>query len=142
MKNNFNKGNVLTGCASSLVLFSALAASQSVLAHGFVEVPPSRALLCQQGVNLNCGGAQYEPQSTGETFKVFPNGVGVAPLQGPIDDKIASDCKYNFAVLDAQSATRLHQTEISDRNISFQWNYYAAHPAINLEYFITRDRWN
>lgn len=142
MKNNFNKSNVLTGCASSLVLLSAMVASQSVLAHGFVEVPPSRALLCQQGVNLNCGGAQYEPQSTGETFKGFPNGVGGAPLQGPIDGKIPSGGKANFSALDAQSATRWHLTEIRDRNITFQWKYSAAHPATKHEYFITRDGWN
>lgn len=142
MKNNFNKGNVLTGCASSLVLLSAMAASQSVLAHGFVEVPPSRALLCQQGVNLNCGGAQYEPQSTGETFKGFPNGAGGGPLQGPIDGKIASGGKANFSALDAQSSSRWHLTEIKDRNIAFQWRYSAVHPATKHEYFITRDGWN
>jgi len=142
MKNNFNKGNVLTGCASSLVLLSAMAASQSVLAHGLVEVPPSRALLCQQGVNQNCGGAQYEPQSTGETFKGFPNGAGGAPLQGPVDGKIPSGGKGNFSSLDAQSATRWHLTEIKDRNIAFQWRYTAAHPATKHEYFITRDGWN
>ncbi|WP_447803847.1 N-acetylglucosamine-binding protein GbpA [Pseudomonas kilonensis] len=142
MKNNFNKSNLLTGCASSLVLLSAMAASQGALAHGFVEVPPSRALLCQQGVNQNCGGAQYEPQSTGETFKGFPNGVGGAPLQGPIDGKIASGGIARFSALDAQSATRWHLTEIRDRNFAFQWQYSAAHPATKHEYFITRDGWN
>lgn len=142
MKNNFNKSNVLTGCASSLVLLSAMAASQSVLAHGFVEVPPSRALLCQRGVNQHCGDAQYEPQSTGETFKGFPNGAGGGPLQGPVDGKIASGGSALFSALDAQSASRWHLTEIKDRNIVFQWQYSAAHPATKHEYFITRDGWN
>jgi chitin-binding protein len=142
MKKNFDKSNVLTGCASALVLLSAMAASQGVLAHGYVDVPPSRALLCQKGVNLNCGGAQYEPQSTGETFKGFPNGAGGAPLQGPIDGKIASGGNARFSALDAQSASRWHLTEIRDRNITFQWHYSAAHPATKHEYFITRDGWN
>ncbi|WP_413793702.1 MULTISPECIES: N-acetylglucosamine-binding protein GbpA [unclassified Pseudomonas] len=142
MKNNFNKRSALTGCASSLVLLSALAASQGALAHGYLDVPPSRALLCQKGVNLNCGGAQYEPQSTGETFKGFPNGAGGAPLQGPIDGKIASGGNANFSALDAQSSSRWHLTEIRDRNITFQWQYSAAHPATKHEYFITRDGWN
>ncbi|WP_433861115.1 N-acetylglucosamine-binding protein GbpA [Pseudomonas thivervalensis] len=142
MKNNFNTCNLLTGCASSLVLLSAMAASQSVWAHGYLEVPPSRALLCQKGENKNCGQAQYEPQSTGETFKGFPNGAGGAPLQGPIDGKIASGGNALFSALDAQSATRWHLTEISDRNITFQWQYTAAHPATQYEYFITRDGWN
>lgn len=142
MKNNFNKSSVLTGCASSLVLLSAMAASQGAMAHGYVEVPPSRALLCQQGVNQHCGGAQSEPQSTGETFKGFPNGVGGAPMQGPIDGKIASGGIARFSALDAQSATRWHLTEIRDRNFAFQWQYTAAHPATKHEYFITRDGWN
>ncbi|WP_053181290.1 N-acetylglucosamine-binding protein GbpA [Pseudomonas thivervalensis] len=142
MKNNFNTCNLITGCASSLVLLSAMAVSQSVWAHGYLEVPPSRALLCQKGENKNCGQAQYEPQSTGETFKGFPNGAGGAPLQGPIDGKIASGGNALFSALDAQSATRWHLTEISDRNITFQWQYTAAHPATQYEYFITRDGWN
>ncbi|UZE24234.1 N-acetylglucosamine-binding protein GbpA [Pseudomonas sp. B21-056] len=142
MKSNFNKSTVLTGCASSLVLLSTMMVSQGAFSHGFLEVPPSRALLCQKGENKNCGGAQYEPQSTGETFKGFPNGAGGAPLQGPIDGKIASGGHPLFSALDAQSATRWHLTEIRDRNIAFQWQYTAVHPATRHEYFITRDGWN
>ncbi|WHS60800.1 N-acetylglucosamine-binding protein GbpA [Pseudomonas sp. G2-4] len=142
MKNNFNKSGVLTGGASSLVLLSALLTSQGVFAHGYLEVPPSRAFLCQKGENKNCGGAQYEPHSTGETFKGFPNGAGGAPLQGPIDGKIASGGNSLFSALDAQSATRWQLTEIRDRNIAFQWQYIAPHPATKHEYFITRDGWN
>lgn len=142
MKNNFNKCSALTGCASSLVLLSALAASQGVLAHGYLEVPPSRALLCQKGENISCGGAQYEPHSTGETFKGFPNGAGGGPLQGPIDGKIASGGSSLFSALDAQSASRWQLTEIRDRNIAFQWKYDAPHLTTKHEYFITRDGWN
>ncbi|AKJ97623.1 multidrug transporter [Pseudomonas chlororaphis] len=142
MKNNFKTRSTLTGCASSLVLLSALAASQGVLAHGFLEVPPSRAFLCQKGENNHCGGAQYEPHSTGETFKGFPNGAGGGPLQGPIDGKIASGGNSLFSALDAQSASRWQLTEIRDREIDFQWQYSAPHPATKHEYFITRDGWN
>jgi chitin-binding protein len=117
-------------------------ASQTVSAHGYLEVPPSRALLCQQGLNTNCGGAQYEPQSVGETFKGFPAGVGGAPLQGPVDGKIASGGHSLFSAVDAQTATRWHLTEIKDRNIDFQWQYPAAHPATKHEYFITQNGWN
>ncbi|WP_323155965.1 N-acetylglucosamine-binding protein GbpA [Pseudomonas alvandae] len=142
MNSNFAKRSVLTGCTSSLVLLSAMVVSQGVSAHGYLEVPPSRALLCQKGDNKNCGGAQYEPQSAGETFKGFPNGMGGAPLQGPADGKIASGGHALFSALDAQSATRWQLTEIADRNIAFQWRYSAAHPATKHEYFITRDGWN
>lgn len=129
--------------ASSLALLSALLLpSQGVQAHGYLNDPPSRALQCQKGLNKDCGGAQYEPQSVGETFKGFPAGVGGAPLQGPVDGKIASGGIGLFSAVDAQSATRWHQTEIKDRNINFEWKYTAAHPVTKHEYFITRNGWN
>lgn len=142
MKNTSYKGSALAACTSSMILLSAMLASQSASAHGYLEVPPSRALLCQKGLNTNCGGAQYEPQSVGETFKGFPAGTGGAPLQGPVDGKIPSGGHSLFSALDAQSATRWHLTEIKDRTIDFQWHYTAAHPATKHEYFITRNGWN
>jgi predicted carbohydrate-binding protein with CBM5 and CBM33 domain len=143
MKVNFNKRSAVTGCASSaMILLSTMLTSQTVSAHGYLEVPPSRALACQKGLNTNCGGAQYEPQSVGETFKGFPAGTGGAPLQGPVDGKIASGGHSLFSALDAQSATRWQLTEIKDRNIDFQWRYTAVHPATKHEYFITRNDWN
>ena len=142
MKNTSYKGSAFAACTSSMILLSAMLASQSASAHGYLEVPPSRALACQKGLNTNCGGAQYEPQSVGETFKGFPAGVGGAPLQGPVDGKIASGGHSLFSALDAQSATRWQLTEIKDRNIDFQWRYTAVHPATKHEYFITRNGWN
>jgi chitin-binding protein len=142
MKNTYCKGSALAACTSSMILLSAMLASQSVSAHGYLEVPPSRALACQKGLNTKCGGAQYEPQSVGETFKGFPAGIGGAPLQGPVDGKIASGGHSLFSALDAQSAARWHLTEIKDRNIDFQWQYTAVHPATKHEYFITRNGWN
>jgi chitin-binding protein len=137
-----DKRSAFTACTSSILFFSSMLVSQVVSAHGYLEVPPSRALLCQQGLNTNCGGAQYEPQSVGETFKGFPAGIGGAPLQGPVDGKIPSGGHSLFSALDAQTATRWHLTEIKDRNIDFQWRYPAAHPATKHEYFITRNGWN
>lgn len=142
MKNNVEKRSGFSACTSSMILLSAMLASQTVSAHGYLDVPPSRALLCQKGVNTHCGGAQYEPQSVGETFKGFPNGVGGAPLQGPVDGKIASGGHALFSALDAQSATRWQMTEIKARDIDFQWHYTAVHPATKHEYFITRNGWN
>ncbi|WP_322615515.1 N-acetylglucosamine-binding protein GbpA [Pseudomonas sp. BIC9C] len=142
MKITFDRRSALTACTSSMILLSAMLASQTVSAHGYLDVPPSRALACQKGLNTNCGGAQYEPQSVGETFKGFPAGVGGAPLQGPVDGKIASGGHSLFSAMDAQSATRWHLTEIKDRNIDFQWRYTAVHPATRHEYFISRNGWN
>ena len=131
------------GGVSSLALLSALLLpAQHVQAHGYLNDPPSRAFQCQKGLNKDCGGAQYEPQSVGETFKGFPAGVGGKPLQGPVDGKIASGGIGLFSAMDAQSANRWYQTEIKDRNITFDWKYTAAHPATKHEYFITRTGWN
>ncbi|TWC10542.1 MULTISPECIES: N-acetylglucosamine-binding protein GbpA [unclassified Pseudomonas] len=142
MKYNAVKRSTFTGCASSLLLLSAIVASHGASAHGYLEVPPSRALMCQKGENKDCGGAQYEPQSVGETYKGFPAGQGGAPGQGPIDGKIASGGNERFSALDVQTATRWQMTEIKDRNIAFKWQYTAVHPATKHEYFITREGWN
>ncbi|WP_419712394.1 N-acetylglucosamine-binding protein GbpA [Pseudomonas sp. NFX224] len=142
MKNTSYKGSAFAACTSSMILLSAMLVSQSASAHGFLEVPPSRALLCQKGLNSQCGGAQYEPQSVGETFKGFPAGAGDAPLQGPEDGKIPSGGISLFSALDAQSASRWHLTEIRNRTLDFQWHYTAVHPATKHEYFITRNGWN
>ncbi len=40
--------------------------SSQVSAHGYVSQPESRALLCKQGINKNCGSIIYEPQSNEE----------------------------------------------------------------------------
>ena len=108
MKITFDKRSALTACTSSMILLSAMLASQTASAHGYLEVPPSRALACQTGLNTNCGDEQFEPQSVGETFKGFPAGVGGTPLQGPVDGKIASGGNARFSTLDAQFATRWH----------------------------------
>lgn len=142
MKLTVSSRGILAGCTSSMTLMAAMLASPGVAAHGFLNDPPSRAFLCQKGLNKDCGGAQYEPQSVGETFKGFPAGVGGAPLQGPVDGKIASGGHTLFSAVDAQTATRWHLTEINDRNIDFAWTYTAAHPATKHEYFITKNGWN
>jgi len=142
MKSPFTKTSFSTGCVYSLTLLTAMLVSQQVAAHGYLSEPPSRALLCQKGLNKDCGGAAYEPQSVGETFKGFPAGAGGAPLQGPVDGKIASGGIGLFSAVDAQSATRWHLTEIKDRHINFAWTYTAPHPATKHEYFITKTAWN
>lgn len=125
----------VSGCASSLVMMAALMTSQQVVAHGYLNDPPSRAFACQKGLNKDCGAAQYEPQSVGETAKGFPQ-------TGVPDGKIASGALSQFAALDVQSATRWHKTEIKDRTLNFDWYYKATHPATKYEYFITRNGWN
>lgn len=129
------KSRMLMGCASSLALMASLFASQQVAAHGYMSEPPSRAYACKLGLNTDCGQAQYEPQTVGEAPKGFP-------ATGPADTKIASGDLAQFAAMDAQSATRWHSTDITDRNIQFGWFYTAAHKTTRWEYFITKAGWN
>ncbi|MBS4087433.1 N-acetylglucosamine-binding protein GbpA [Pseudomonas rustica] len=142
MKTPIFKRSALATCTSSLILLSAMLGSSGAVAHGYVEVPQSRALLCQKGVNTGCGGAQYEPQSVGETFQGFPAGVGGGTGQGPVDGRIASGGNELFTALDVQSATRWQLTDIKERTLDFQWHYKAPHPVEYHQYFITRNGWN
>lgn len=130
-----SKSRNLMLCASSLTLMATLFTAQQAAAHGYMNSPPSRAYACQQGLNIDCGQAQYEPQSVGEAPKGFPE-------FGPADGKIASGGHASFAALDAQSANRWHLTEIKDHNIEFSWFYTAAHKSTRWQYFITKGGWN
>ncbi len=120
---------------SSLALLAVLLSPQFAAAHGYLNDPPSRAFACQKGLNTECGAAQYEPQSVGETAKGFPEA-------GVPDGKIASGALSQFSALDIQSANRWHKTEIKDRTVNFDWYYKATHPATKYQYFITRSGWN
>lgn len=117
--------------------------TQHALAHGYLDGDlSSRARLCQTGVNTNCGGAQYEPQSTGETFQGFPGGSGGSAGQGPKEGQIASGGNSLFSALDAQTEARWHKTEITDPHVIFVWKYLAPHPVDFHEYYITKDNWD
>ena len=63
------KSRALMGYASSLTLMAAMFTAQQAAAHGYMNSPPSRAYACQQGLNIDCGQAQYEPQTVGEAPK-------------------------------------------------------------------------
>ncbi|MBF7142118.1 MULTISPECIES: N-acetylglucosamine-binding protein GbpA [Pseudomonas] len=118
----------------ALGVCAAIVAGQAA-AHGYLSYPPSRAALCQQGLNANCGAAQYEPQSVGETDKGFP-------ALGPADGQLASGGKSLGSSLDVQSAGRWTKTELAERDVTFDWQFTAAHPATKFEYYITRQGWN
>ncbi len=59
------------------LLGTAMALANPVQAHGYVSGPYSRAAACKMGLNTNCGGIVYEPQSL-EAPKGFP-------VTGPAD---------------------------------------------------------
>lgn len=126
---------IFMGCASSVTLLAAMFGSSQVAAHGYMSEPPSRAYACRLGLNANCGPAEYEPHSVGEGPKGFP-------VSGPVDGQIPSGGIEFFSALNAQAANRWHLTEITNRNVEFNWFYTAAHKTTRWEYFITKTGWN
>ncbi|GAA0136775.1 lytic polysaccharide monooxygenase [Paenibacillus sp. YSY-4.3] len=115
-----------------LSLFMVLFADQAS-AHGYVDSPGSRAILCKNGQNTDCGAIVYEPQSL-EAPKGFPQA-------GPADGKIAS-ANGAFPKLDEQSATRWTKVNINAGTNTFNWKLTAAHATASWKYYITKDNWD
>lgn len=122
------------------IAFSALAASSGVLAHGYISEPASRDQMCRDSStpNLNCGQAQYEPQSIGEGPDGFP---GAGPKDGELVSGSGTS-NWMGTALNAQSSDRWvkHKVEAGPRN--FTWTFTAAHPIADYKYYITRQDWN
>ncbi|EKT63249.1 lytic polysaccharide monooxygenase [Providencia burhodogranariea] len=119
----------------NLLLLSLLFCfSNTIWAHGYVEVPNSRAYLCKLTANIDCGDIQYEPQSI-EGAKGFP-------ALGPEDGEIASAGISSFANLDVQNEKRWIKNIITNSQIMFNWRITARHKTTKWEYFITKSNWN
>jgi N-acetylglucosamine-binding protein A len=103
-------------------------------AHGYLSQPASRAILCKQGTNTNCGAIQYEPQSL-EQKSGFPSG-------GPIDGRIASADLAQFGGLDEQSSSRWSKRAIAAGVQNFTWTLTAFHRTQGFRYYITKQNWN
>ncbi|WP_422657700.1 lytic polysaccharide monooxygenase [Paenibacillus sp. EC2-1] len=116
-----------------LAAFLMIILAQKASAHGWVDSPGSRALLCKTGQNTDCGAVAYEPQSL-EAPKGFP-------AAGPADGKIASAGGV-FPKLDEQSATRWAKVNMSPGQNTFTWNLTAAHATASWKYYITKPNWN
>jgi len=104
---------------------------QKASAHG--NVTNSRAALCANGQNQNCGQIIYEPYSL-EGPKGFPTG-------GPPDGKIASANTW-FTQLDQQSATRWSKVNISAGSYTFNWSIKVPHATTSWKYYITKQDWD
>ncbi|WP_055105622.1 lytic polysaccharide monooxygenase [Paenibacillus ihumii] len=115
-----------------LSLIMVLFAEQAS-AHGYVDSPGSRAILCKNGQNKDCGAIVYEPQSL-EAPKGFPHA-------GPADGKIASAGGI-FPKLDEQSATRWTKVNINPGPNTFKWKLTAAHATTSWKYYITKENWD
>ncbi|UHA76276.1 lytic polysaccharide monooxygenase [Paenibacillus sp. 481] len=123
---------LITGGTVLALLFSmSLLLADKASAHG--NVTNSRAGLCADRVNTNCGLIIYEPYSL-EAHKGFPAG-------GPADGKIAS-ANGAFAPLDEQSATRWSKVNISPGPNTFNWKIKVPHATASWKYYITKQNWN
>lgn len=125
---------IATLSVASGLAVGAFATATPIFAHGYVDGPKSRALLCKEGVNTNCGSVVYEPQSL-EYLKGFPQA-------GPADGKIASANGQFGGLLDQQSSTRWAKTEITSGPLLMDWTYTAPHSTDGWSYYMTKTGWD
>ncbi|MCL7702278.1 lytic polysaccharide monooxygenase, partial [Enterobacter kobei] len=85
---------------------ATLTVASSALAHGYIESPASRAYMCKQGQNIDCGLVEYEPQSV-ERASGFPSG------SLPPDGELASAGIANYSQLDKQSQNAWTKTPMT-----------------------------
>ncbi|UOY93304.1 lytic polysaccharide monooxygenase [Ectobacillus sp. JY-23] len=132
-----NKGFVRSGMITLFggvlfVLFSLFVFGKEAAAHGYIQSPASRSLLCQQGQNVNCGQIRYEPQSL--------EGIGGFPQTGPADGQITGAGHY--PELYEQTATRWLKVNLSGGANTFTWKLTAAHRTKEWKYYITKKGWD
>jgi len=118
---------------SFIVAIFSLGFSSTVSAHGYVDEPQSRALLCEEGENFDCGGVEHEPQSV--------EGPGNFPDAGVDDGEIASGGGV-FPELDEQGEDRWAKVPMSSGAYTFHWTLTAAHATDNWDYYVTKEDWD
>ncbi|MGY4531670.1 putative carbohydrate-binding protein with CBM5 and CBM33 domain [Pseudomonas sp. TE3786] len=128
----------------------ACLSAQQTCAHGYVEQPKSRAVLCTAGagnLNSNCGSVAYEPQSLEYSPSVSHHYRGAYCAGdfsqcGPADETIAAAGISAFGQLNEQSATRWTKNPIKPGPNTFIWRYTAGHASAYHQFFITKKDWN
>lgn len=130
-KTVFGKSSVAFGITLAAMAGTMVFAS-SASAHGYIESPTSRALLCKQGQNVGCGQVQYEPQSV--------EGKGNFPQSGPKDGEITGAGKYTE--LFAQTDSRWKKVDMKGGKNTFTWYLTAPHSTGDWKYYITKKDWN
>ncbi|GIO01184.1 lytic polysaccharide monooxygenase [Brevibacillus laterosporus] len=130
-KTVFGKSSVAFGITLAAMAGTMVFAS-SASAHGYIESPTSRTLLCKQGQNVGCGQIQYEPQSV--------EGVGNFPQSGPKDGEITGAGKYKE--LFVQTDSRWKKVDMKGGKNTFTWYLTAPHSTGDWKYYITKKDWN
>ena len=115
-----------------VLLITLCAFHVSVFGHGYIL--NSRAKLCAQNVNKNCGPVQFEPQSI--------EGPDRFPTTGPADGTIAGAGNPSWSALNQQSPTRWHKIDMEPGSNTFAWHFTATHVSRDWRYFITKQNWN
>lgn len=109
-----------------------LGSMQLAWGHGYITI--SRAKLCANGQNTQCGAVRYEPQSV--------EGPDRFPGSGPADGTIASAGSSNWAPLNEQSVSRWKKVPMRAGAQTFEWYKTAPHVTRDWRYFITKPNWN
>lgn len=111
--------------------------SASVLAHGYVTKPASRAANCKLNNNPPemCGHAKWEPQSI-ETLSGFPGG------KFPPDGSLASGGIERFIPLDLVKDKIWTKEKVKPGKMDFEWTLTVVHSTRNWRYYITKQDWN
>ena len=115
-----------------LLFIMTLSLSTSAFSHGYIL--NSRAKLCAQGINHNCGPVIWEPQSV-EGFDRFPS-------TGPADGTIAAAGSSRWVALNEQTPSRWHRVDMLPGTNTFDWQLTANHVTKDWRYFITKQNWN
>ncbi len=115
-----------------LLFIMTLFLSTSVFAHGYIL--NSRAKLCAQGINHNCGPVTWEPQSV--------EGTDRFPSTGPADGTIAAAGSSRWGALNEQTPSRWHRVDMLSGTNTFDWQLTANHVTRDWRYFITKQNWD
>lgn len=118
---------------------SSLLVSSGVFAHGYLTEPLSRDYMCQKGINTQCGNAQYEPQSVGESPKGYPKAN--LPPEGLLVSGNGPS-KYIGVKLNEQTSDRWAKNKMHAGENTFSWHFTAVHATQNWKYYITKQDWD
>lgn len=116
----------------NILFIVALTISTSAFGHGYIM--NSRAKLCAQGVNHNCGPVIWEPQSV--------EGPDRFPSTGPEDGIISAAGSPRWTALNEQTPSRWHKVNMQPGNNTFNWHFTATHVTRDWRYFITKQDWD
>ncbi|AZQ85389.1 hypothetical protein EKO29_16200 [Colwellia sp. Arc7-635] len=122
---------------TALFTFSLLSSMTlvSISAYSHAYLTSSRAKLCQERQNLNCGPVIYEPQSL--------EGMDGFSSSGPKDGTIASAGREDqWSLLNEQTPTRWKKVAMTSGSNTFQWNFKALHRTKDYKYYITKQGWD